>query len=146
VGHAALQGSGVGEVRLGLPIAQLKAKCVVVLDTTIEFGSEGLPERRVVVLIGNEPLDVEVDGDRVWRIDVTSPQIRTADSLGLGTTAHSLRLAGAELLGSAEGGFYVRVPRDCGLSFRIERVTHARSWSDIPSKAKVDQVLVVGCH
>jgi hypothetical protein len=145
-GSALLQCNGIGDVRLGVPIAQLKLKCVVVLDTTIVSGSEGLPERWLIVLIGKDSLEVEVQSDRVGRIGITSPRIRTADSLGVGTTARRLRRSGAQLLGSAEGSFYVRIPRLCGLSFRIEGVSDASAWSDIPSKAAVDQVLVVGCH
>src|SRR5712691_6643131 len=90
VGAVALQGGGVGAVHLRMPVPQLKAKCIVVLDTTIELGAEGFPERRIVVLIGDDSLRVEIESDRVWRIDVTSPRMRTADSLGVGTTVRQL--------------------------------------------------------
>src|SRR5216110_1580081 len=110
VGAVALQRGGVGDVHVGMPVAQLKARCIVVLDTTIELGAEGLPERRVVVLIGNDSLRVEIERDRVWRIDVTSPRMRTADSLGIGTTVRQLRRKGAKFIGAGDAGFFLRVP------------------------------------
>ncbi|HEU4699672.1 MAG TPA: hypothetical protein VFS40_10855, partial [Gemmatimonadales bacterium] len=80
----ALGDSGVGALRVGAPLAAVRAACRVVRDTTGP-GAEGMPERVALVDVGAAAVAATIVHDSVWRLSVTDSLLRTADSLGVGT-------------------------------------------------------------
>ena len=110
-------------------------------------GPEGQPSRILRVAMGGETVDVEVADDRVWRIPVTDPDMRTADSLGVGTPVAKL----LELPGAAPAmgeGTYVMSPAHCGLSFQLRGAGVVRTVEELralPASVQVERMLVTGC-
>jgi hypothetical protein len=142
-----LTGRGIGDVRVGASVNQLRAGCRVVRDTTLQFGNEGMPERRVTVALGTDSLDATIVDDHVWRIEVRTPRFRTADSLGVGSIVRDIRRGPTTLATGDRGVFALR--RDhCGLSFQLAGVPPGRgeNWSRIPVTTRVALVLVFGCQ
>jgi hypothetical protein len=99
------------------------------------------------VAMGGETVDVEVNDDRVWRIPVTDADLRTADSLGVGTPlAKLLELPG--LTPAMGEGTYAMSPAHCGISFQLRGAGVARTADDLrklPASVQVERMLVVGC-
>ena len=151
---AVLSGAGVGALRVGAPIDSVRARCAVVRDT-VELRAEGQPARVLAVVVGSDTVVAEVDSGRVWRIEVTRPSPRTADSLGVGTPlARLLALPGAHGL-SGEGAVFVVSPARCGLSFQLSEARLGDAPPDtwdraalrrLPSSTVVTRVLIVGCQ
>lgn len=142
-----LTGSGIGDFRIGTPVDRLRARCRVVRDTVLQYGNEGMPERRVTVGLGTDLLEATIVDDRIWRIEVRTPRFRTADSIGVGSLARDLRRRPATLATGDRGVFALR--RDhCGLSFQLAGVPPGRgeNWSRIPDTTRVALVLVFGCQ
>lgn len=141
-----LGNEGIGAFAIGTSIDSLQTSCVVLGDTTLTHGSEGLPERRVAILLGQDTVEATVVNGAVWRIEVVTPRIRTQDSIGVGSTLATLRGQPMRFLGYGEGGPFVRVTRHCGLSLELTGVPRlARRIEDIPPTASVERVLIVGC-
>lgn len=141
-----LEDEGIGAFMVGASVDSLRASCVVVKDTSLEQGAEGMPERRVAVLLGADTVEATIEGGRVWRIDVRTPRILTRDSIGVGSTVAMLRRQPLEFLGYGEGGPFIRVARQCGLSLELTGVPRfAKRLDDLPSTASVRRILVVGC-
>ena len=130
-GAAILEHDGVGALRIGKTVDSVRAACQVVRDTV--GTNEGQPERRIAVAIGVDTVTAVVVGDSIWRIHVRTPGIRTADSVGVGTTAARLRGEPGARVISGEGKNFIVVPSRCGFSFRIGGTT-------------IDEVLVLGCQ
>ena len=129
---AALDGRGIGALRIGLPMDSLRTLCRVVRDTT-ELRDEGMSAHVLDVAIGVDTVEAEIESDRVWRIAIRSAGLRTADALGVGTSrAKLLALPGAHEI-SGEGRTYVVSPARCGLSFRV-------------TASVVSEVLIIGCN
>jgi hypothetical protein len=118
-----LTGDGIAELRVGRPIPVLRSLCRIVRDTTLAEGNEGMPERRVSVLVATDTVQATVVDGEVWRFEITQPSLRTPDSLGVGTTADVLKARGATL-NVGEGVFAV-LPSHCGLSFRLDDIAPA---------------------
>jgi hypothetical protein len=144
--------SGIGELRIGRPVAEVAAGCGVLSDTT-EIRAEGLPARIVTVDLGRDTVEAEAVDDRIWRIALEHPAFRTADSLGVGTPlSRLLRFDGARGM-AGEDGLYLRVPAHCGLSFRLSDSARGAALADpspemlrrLPAETHVERVLVVGC-
>ena len=151
-GAKTISADGVGEVRIGVAIDAVKARCDVVRDT-VQPGPEGMTERRATVSFPPDVLDAEIVNEKVWRLDVRSPAFRTTDSLGVGSTLGDLlRLPRVQgMIG--EGILVVVSPDRCGLSFvlsggippgRVRNWDH-KALSALPASTKVARVLVLGC-
>lgn len=141
-----LTSEGIGDFRIGARVAALRAACNVTSDSVLERGAEGMPERRLTVMIGEDPVTATVVDSAVWRIEVRTRRIRTADSLGVGTTLATLRQQPTTFLGYGEGGPFVRVNRYCGLSFDlIPNGPPVQRYEQLPGSATVERILVVGC-
>lgn len=137
---------GVGALRVGATVQEVKQRCQVLLDTAMPLGNEGMPERRMTVVVGSVPLVATVSDGRVWRVEIVSPRLRTADSLGVGSRMRDLRSTTARLSAGEHGAYVVRSDH-CGLSFQLPGVVGAPNMSatEIPDTATVGMVLVVGC-
>jgi hypothetical protein len=141
-----LTGTGVGDFRVGLSVDDVRAKCEVLFDTTLQFGNEGQPERRLGVRVGTDTLQATIENGRVWRIEVRSPTFKTSDSVGVGSTVRELAKQPVDFFGYGEGGPFVGLSNHCGLSLQLAGVPPvARSLKQVPRGAKVDLILIIGC-
>lgn len=139
-----LSDSGIGALRIGATADQVKAQCTVLSDTTLEQGAEGMPQRLMTVVTGSVNTVAEIEGGAVWRIRISSPRYRTADSLGVGSTVAQLRAPGAKLA-LGEGQFILR-PDHCGKSFKIAGpLGRAMTLDAVSDSLRVESVLIFGC-
>lgn len=142
--NAVLADSGIGALRIGATVAEIRSRCMVLTDSVYP-GPEGQPERRLAVVTGSVNTAAAIVDDRVWRIYVASPRFRTADSLGVGTTVEQLRSPHGRLA-RGEGTFVLR-PDHCGLSFQLAGGVppNAETLDAVPDSVRVERVLVIGC-
>jgi hypothetical protein len=144
VGQSAVLGdSGIGSLRIGVAVDDLRSRCRVISDTNVP-GIEGTRERRIVVALGANPTAATIVDNRVWRIEVETPRFRTADSLGVRTTGAQLK-RGPGRIASGEGAVFALRQNHCGLSFRVRGVSPSAVWRTMPDSARVDRVLIIGC-
>lgn len=148
-GAPVLTGEGVGALRIGATVEQVVLACRVVSDT-LQPGPEGSTERVLAVALGGRPdtLRAVVISDSIWRMTVTSPTPRTADSLGVGSTLGQLRSrTGAQLI-SGEGRLFVTMRDPCGISFRLSQpdTIPGATLVSLPDSMRVAAVLVTGCR
>ncbi len=148
-GAPRLSGDGIGALRIGETVKQVTLACHVLRDTTGR-GPEGAEERALLVQIGPRPDTVRavVVSDSIWRLHVTSTGPRTADSLGVGSTARELRSRPAARLIRGEGGLFITMRDPCGLSFRLEPPDPGGSVSlaRLADSVRVREVLAIGCR
>jgi hypothetical protein len=140
-----LTGEGVGELRVGRTVAEIREACAVLADSTNPQGPEGMPHRLLLVEAGPDVLVAEIQDDRVFRVSVDTPRFRTADGLGVATTvAELLDLPGVRTA-SGEGRLFALSPSHCGLSFALGVDRGGTELDDLPVTAEVERVLAVGC-
>jgi hypothetical protein len=152
-GEAVITDEGIGELRIGTTVESIRQKCTVVSDKTAP-GAEGMPARKLRVALSRDTVEAEIVDGRVWRIAVRSPRLRTADSLGVGTTLASLLQLRNPRGMTGEGRFYVASPDHCGMSFRLANAGPGAQRGDLdnaglarlPRSAVVSEVLVFGCR
>ncbi|HST08642.1 MAG TPA: hypothetical protein VLJ83_10740 [Gemmatimonadaceae bacterium] len=133
-------------------MASVKARCEVFRDTT-RRGLEGMSERRLAVRFRTDSLEAEIVDDKVWRLDISSPGFRTADSLGVGTPVARLLLLREARGLVGEGVLVVVSPERCGVSFVLSggiprgrvRTWDSTALSALPTTITVKKVLVLAC-
>jgi hypothetical protein len=152
-GSEVITDEGIGQLRIGATVESVRQKCNVVRDTTAP-GAEGMPARKLRVALSRDTVEAEIVDGRVWRIAVHSPRLRTADSLGVGTTlARLLQLRNPRGM-TGEGKFFVASPEHCGMSFRLANAGPGARRGDLdsaglerlPKSAVVSEVLIFGCR
>ena len=152
-GDAIITDEGIGELRIGTTVESVRQKCTVVSDKTGP-GAEGMPSRKLTVALARDTVEAEIVNGRVWRLAVHSPRLRTADSLGVGTTlARLLQLRNPRGM-TGEGKFFVASPEHCGMSFRLANAGPGAQRGDLdsaglarlPRSAVVSEVLIFGCR
>ncbi len=144
---------GIGELRIGASIESIRQKCNVARDTTV-MGPEGMPARKFAVAFPPDTVEAEIVDGRVWRLAVLSPRLRTADSLGVGTSIGRLLQLNNPHGMTGEGQFFVASPTHCGMSFRLAIAEAGPQRGDLdraglarlPRSTVVNEVLVFGCH
>lgn len=161
-GEEILRDEGIGKLRIGTPFDSIAGSCPVMRDTTM-IGAEGMPARKVYLLfladsigakVVADTVEAEVVNDRVWRISVTSPRFRTADSLGVGTPLSRLLQLKNPRGMTGEGKFFVASPDHCGMSFRLANAGPGAQRGDLDQSglmrlsksAVVSEILILGCH
>ena len=144
---------GIGDLRIGTSIDSTRQKCSVVRDTTV-MGPEGMPARKLAVMFSRDTVEAEIVDGRVWRLAVLSPRLRTADSLGVGTSiGRLLQLKNPHGM-TGEGQFFVASPAHCGMSFRLAIAEAGPAPGDLdraglarlPKSTSVNEDLIFGCH
>ena len=144
---------GIGELKEGLSVADVKLRCDVVSDSE-QQGTEGMMERVLVVRIGGEVVRAIVNDDKIFRIEISSPRFTTVDSLGVDAPLQRIaRKRGARFF-PGEGGVYGFIADHCGLSFRFSvplRPPRGGNWTaaaidSAHGDAAVDRVLVTRCQ
>jgi len=151
-GRPVMDGDGVGNVRIGMAVDTVKARCSILRDT-IERRSEGQEERILVAPFEDDTAIVEVNEGRVWRIEVTNPGIRTSNWLGVGTPLSTLLgLEGGVQALTGEGNLFLISKALCGMSFELsEPKSPSGNWDaarlrTLPKSTVVKRVLVIGCR
>jgi hypothetical protein len=128
-----LSPAGIGPVRIGMRVDSLAARCRIIARRFVSEYMRTLYEVR----IGADTAFVWEAGGVVDLINVDSPVHRTADSLGVGSSAaRLLHLPG--ITGGAGDGDYVlstRTGPHCGLSYHLDPTT-----SDMMSSVKGDAI------
>jgi hypothetical protein len=148
-----LTDEGIGELRPGRSVAEVKKLCDVVSDG-MQPGAEGQTERVIAVRLGGETVSATIVDDRVFRIDLRTSRFQTSDSLGIDTPLHRIaKMRGAQFA-PGEDGVYGFAADHCGLSFRFSlplRPPKGGQWTASAidkdhGDAVVDRVLVVRCR
>ena len=151
-GAPVIENDGIGDLKVKRRVSEIRDLCEVTSDSE-ELGTEGMRERVLVTSIAGIPVESLINDDRVMRIAVNSPRIRTRDSLGVDTPLHTLAdMRGARFV-PGEDGVYGFVADHCGLSFRFSiplRPPAGRDWTVQGAKrehsdAVVDRVLITSC-
>lgn len=152
-GTLLLTDDGIGELKEGVSVADVKDRCEVVSDSELQ-GSEGMKERVVVVRIGGETVRAIVNDDRVFRIEVTTPRLVTSDSLSVDTPLHRIATARGARFFPGEDGVYGFLPNHCAMSFRFSvplRPPRGGDWTaaridSAHGDAAVDRILITKCR
>lgn len=122
VGGTRVSGEGVGPVRLGMTVEQLRRAAPTARDTTFTLG-EGIPERGMTVPIasGHAVTALLVDA-RIDRVIVGESGVVTDRGVGVGSTLEALREAyGEACVAAAEDGrAVVWFPAAPGISFGLD--------------------------
>ena len=95
-----------------------------------------------------------VVNDRIFRIEVTTPRFRTADSLGVDTPLSRIASMRGAQFAPGEDGVYGFSPEHCGLSFRFSvpwRPPAGGQWTaaqinSVYGSAAVNRVIVIPCR
>ena len=151
-GDNLIREDGIGALRLGMPVDSVKAICTVAFDT-VRPGPEGMSERVLKVEFPPQAVEAEIVADSVWRLNVTTPEFQTRDSIRVGTTVPELlRHDDAQGL-VGEGKLVVVFRRQCGMSFILTGGIprgRVRNWNrdalaKLPANTTVERILVYGC-
>ena len=144
-----LTDSSAGSVQLGNRVESIRARCPGARDST--GTQEGMPTSSLVVPVGADTIAVSIVEGRAWRLAVLTRGLRTADSLGIGTSlTRLLQLPGARAI-TGEGRTFVVAERPCGLSFELDRFVQAAEPDTAMLRTLARQgavarrVLVTGC-
>ena len=152
IGDAVLTDEGIGELKPGRPVTEVKKLCDVIGDG-MQPGTEGQTERVLSVKIDGETIAATVVDDKVWRLDIRTPRFLTKDSLGVDTPLHRIaKLRGAQFA-PGEDGVYGFAAAHCGMSFRFSlplRPPAGGQWTAASidkdhGEAVVDRVLIRKC-
>ena len=148
-GHlATITAEGVGCARLDATVSDLLADCDVVRDTAVTL--EGMPQEALLLEIDSAGVLAEMEGGRVWRVSVLGEGPMTADSLGVGTPAHSLSELHDVRVFAGEERYFAVSPDHCGLSFELDGIPPGRSelgaedLRQAPPDVRISRVLIVG--
>ncbi len=151
-GERVIRRDGIGKLKLGMRADSVKSVCHVAVDT-VRPGPEGMSQRVMLVAFPPDAVEAEIVNDSVWRLDIKTPGIQTADSIGVGSPLRKLlqRDDPQGLIG--EGNFVVVYRRQCGLSFVLRGGIPAgrpRTWNKpdlltLPQDLPVERVLVFRC-
>jgi len=151
-GSPILTGEGIGAIRPGRDVDEVKQLCEVVSDAE-QRGTEGAMERVIVVRIAGEDVPATVVDDKIWRIALSSPRFKTIDSLGVDAPLRRIASKPGAQFAPGEDGVYGFVPDHCGLSFRFSlplRPPAGGQWTAASigaahADAAVNRVLVTRC-
>ncbi len=105
------------------------------------------------IVVGADTVTATIVGDSVWRAEVTAPDLRTADSIGVGTSAAALLARSGSRVVGGEGRLFITLSDHCGMSFELGQLPREvlalppdRAAARIPGGTPVSRVLVFGCE
>lgn len=152
-GEPVIRADGVGRLKLGMRADSVKAVCRIAFDT-VRPGPEGMSQRVMSVAFPPGNVEAEIVSDSVWRLNITTPGIVTADSIGVGSPLRKLLERGDPQAFIGEGNFVLVFRNRCGLSFVLKGGIppgRARTWRRqdllaLPQDRPVEHVLVYKCE
>lgn len=153
MGIPVLTDNGIGELKEGAHVSDVRERCEVVSDTE-QLGSEGMKERVLIVRVGSETVRAIINDDRIWRIEITSPRLVTGDSIGVDTPLHQIAIKRGARFVPGEDGVYGFVANHCAMSFRFSvplRAPRGGDWTvakidSAHGDATVDRILITKCR
>lgn len=148
-----LTDDGIGELKEGRSVAEIKDLCEVMSDSERQ-GSEGMKERVLVVRVGEETVQAIVNDEKIYRIEVSSPRLATTDSIAVDTPLHRIATARGARFFPGEDGVYGFVANHCAMSFRFSvplRAPRGGDWTvakidSAHGDAAVDRILITKCR
>ncbi len=152
-GLAVLTDNGIGDLKVGLRVADIRERCEIVSDSQ-QQDSEGGKERVLIVQTGAETTRAIINDERIWRIEVTSPGLITDDSLGVDTPLHRIAIKRGARFVPGEDGVYGFIANHCAMSFRFSiplRPPRGGDWTAAAidkahGDATVDRILITKCQ
>ena len=152
-GQPVLTDAGIGELRIGRSAADIKRLCEVISDAD-QQGSEGTIERVIALRIAGEIVPATIVKDKVWRVAIATPRLKTADSIGVDTPLSRIASMRGARFYPGEDGVYAFVADHCALSFRFSlplRPPRGGQWTAVAiskehGDAVVDRVLLTECR
>ncbi len=144
--------TGIGDLQVGRTVAAVKQRCKVARDAA-EPGYEGMTERTLTVLLGEDTVRATIVNGIVSRLTITQPRFATADGLRVGTRLSQLASVKGVEIAEGQDGLYLLVPAYCGVSFHFSiqsRTASGRPWSAARLRAqygtaKVGRILISRC-
>ena len=151
-GEHVIRPDGIGKLKLGMRADSVKALCHVAFDT-VRPGPEGMTQRVLMVAFPPSAVEAEVVNDSVWRLNVITPGIETADSIGVGSPLRKLLQRGDAQGLIGEGIFVVVFRNRCGLSFVLRggippgrpRVWEQRDLMTLSQDIPVERIMAYRC-
>jgi hypothetical protein len=111
--------SGIGALRIGMPVALVRSQCRVVRDT-IQTNDDYVESERVLYVdLGRDTVMAAVRDDRIDRIDIDGPVFHTADSLFAGMSLRRLLRKPGVTAAAGEASIQADVPGHCGLGVEL---------------------------
>ena len=151
-GEHVIRPEGIGELKLGMRADSVKAICRVAFDT-IRPGPEGESQRVMLVAFPPSAVEAEIVNDTVWRLDITTHEIQTTDSIGVGTPLRKLLERGDAQGLIGEGNFVLVYRNRCGLSFVMRggippgrpHTWTKKELAQLPPEIPVERIMVYRC-
>lgn len=146
-------GDSIGLLHIGANDEAARHACRVVRDTTMRVEYSAGPARVLSLQIGSDVVLAQLERGRVSRIEVSSPRLRTRDSLGVGTTLERLLHLPAVRGHFYAGRMYLDAASHCGLVFELsapslpipESTLDSAKLAGLPGGIVVDRLRVDGC-
>jgi hypothetical protein len=137
VGDVTVSRYGVGPVRIGMTLDELRSACPETRDTTWR-GEEGMTETGAVAAPGGKRVVAVLAAGKIARVVIDQPGLRTSAGLAVGATVGDLRARyGRMCAGASERRVAVWFPNSPGLSFGLDTMA-TRRWE--PSRAHPDSI------
>lgn len=153
-GQLLLADSGIGHLRLGASVVEVRRECEVLADT-VRVNDEFVEiERVLLVRLGRDTVAAAIDQDgRVGRIFVDRGSLRTADGVGIGTPLAELLDRQGIYGGVGESALHITVPPYCSLSFALSEAgvyeqgdnVDAAQLRRLPASTKVQRINIGPC-
>ncbi len=111
--------SGVGRLRLGMSVEAIKARLVVLADTSLVNLDRVEMERILLVRIGRDTVRAAItDEGHVDRIDIDTPHLQTRDGVRVGRSLRTL-LSPHVSGGVSEATVGILLPGHCGMALLL---------------------------
>ena len=126
LGRTGITDTSVGPVYLGEAVGALRVRCHALLDTVVILpgvaGMDTVPAKRLIIA-GVVPVLAIHDGERVTALRVSSPGLRTEDSLEVGSSVARFRNTPGVRVSYSTGARAVILQHRarCGTAFELSR-------------------------